>query len=76
MPPLVLAFLQAPSATTQRYHQTLPLMGSDASRVGIFSAASSRVIGKRCCNYFNTQDSSHLVRRCMMSQRNMEYLKV
>ena len=33
-PPLVLAFLQEPSATTKRYHQTLPLMGGDASRVG------------------------------------------
>ncbi|WP_337775452.1 hypothetical protein, partial [Prevotellamassilia timonensis] len=27
-PPLVLAFLQEPSATTKRYHQTLPLMGA------------------------------------------------
>lgn len=41
-----------------------------------FQSAIDRVIGKRCCNYFNTRDSSHLVRRCMMSQRNKEYLKV
>ena len=41
-PPLVLAFLQAPNATTKRYHQTQPLMGATRLASGIFSAASSR----------------------------------
>ena len=41
-PPLVLAFLQAPSATTQRYHQTLPLMERRVSRRDFFSSLVPR----------------------------------
>ena len=43
MPPLVLAFLQALSATIKRYDQTLTLMGATRLASGIVQLLFSRV---------------------------------